>query len=229
MRKVLIAFIFIVSLILLVYKILTFQVKSIDCISQFYRCDELVLKDIESVNKDNIIKVEKNINNKMSSNPIVKNFVLRLKMDGRLSVRIQERVARYCVRVNDTSYYADIKGMVIKSDSQLKTECVNNSKSVYNLKDNLTKEDLFSQRIYYKLRNIGNLGLTYFENGYFVIEYNGTVKLQFPLEGDEELLAGKVYYTVSQFARIEENIKKNGGTEVLELDFRYNNPVVRYI
>ena len=211
-----------------IYKFLSFRVTSVECISQFGNCDAMILKDIDMVNLDNMVKTQNNLKSLLNKNLLVESYVVKPKFDGGMTVEVRERESKYCVMVNGTTYYADLMGLIIKSGKDADDGCLANSNTIYKVGDSLISEDLFAQKLYYELRSINGLGRSYYDGNIYVIDYHNDVKLIFPVEGDAELLAGKVYYSLSQFATIEDNIIKNGGTKVTEIDFRYNNPIVRY-
>jgi len=229
MRKLIYFALILIIIFFIFYKLSEFKISGIECKSQYYRCSDAILSDLDLNLSNNPLEIEKEIKSKLSENPLVKRYSLSLKLNGEIMVKVEERSKKYCVRSNDKTFNADSSGIIIEITAVPDQKCLNENDISYVLKDRLNAKDLFSQGLYYKLRNIKDVGSSYFEGNNLVIEYKGAVKLIFPLEGDPVLLSGKVYYTVSQFDTIEENIIKNGGSKITELDFRYNNPVVRYI
>ena len=61
------------------------------------------------------------------------------------------------------------------------------------------------------------------------VQFRDGVKMFFLYNTDLELSAGKAYYIASQFDIIKEYIINKGYTSVSEVDFRFNNPIIRAI
>jgi hypothetical protein len=181
------------------------------------------------IDKSNLVKTRGDLVVLLRKEATVKNFSFQYQLDGKLILHINERESKYCISNNVNSYFADELGKVIKIVKGAGLDCIQNIKSVYKIKDSLNNEDLLSEKIFYKLRSLSTIKSGFIEEKKFVIEYKDGIKLIFPLEGQTDALIGKAYYTISQFGKINQYIIENGFGGISEVDFRYNNPVIRYI
>ena len=214
---------------LCVIAIYSIKVHEIVCISQFYSCNDNLRKNIDLIDKSNLVKTRGDLVVLLRKEATVKNFSFQYQLDGKLILHINERESKYCISNNVNSYFADELGIVIKIVKGAGLDCIQNIKSVYKIKDSLNNEDLLSEKIFYKLRSLSTIKSGFIEEKKFVIEYKDGIKLIFPLEGQTDALIGKAYYTISQFGKINQYIIENGFGGISEVDFRYNNPVIRYI
>ena len=212
-----------------VIAIYSIKVNDVVCVSQFYTCNEGLQNDINSIKKGSLINTRGNLIRLLKNEVIVKNFSFQYQLDGKLILHIDEREFKYCITNKQNSYYADELGTVIKSVSGIGVNCIQNTSSVYKIKDYLNSKDLLSEQIFNRLRSIKTLESGIIDENKFVIEYEDGIKLIFPLEGQSDVLIGKAYYTISQFGKINEYIIGNGSSGITEVDFRYNNPIIRYI
>jgi hypothetical protein len=229
MRKYTVLNFFLILIIIGLIAIGFIKVKEVICVSQFYACNESLRNKIDSINKGSLIQTRRNLIGLLKDEASVKSFSFQYQLDGKLILHINEREVKYCITNNGSSYYADELGKVIKIDNAIGVNCVQNTKSKYKIKDSLNNEDLISEQIYYRLRSLDTVQSGFIEDKKFVIEYRDGIKLIFPLEGQANVLIGRAYYTISQFGKINEYIIGNGFGGITEVDFRYNNPVIRYI
>lgn len=212
-----------------IYGVISFQIKAIDCVSQFTKCNDNISSALINVEKGNIITTRRNIVKVISQNPLIKKYWVQLNLNGKYIVMVEERVPKYCVESNAGKYVTDSEGLVIKINDNGNIRCIQSVEDEYKLGDRLSVRDYFNETLLYKIRNIADIGYAYLEQNNLVVEYKGNIKLIFPKEGDADLLAGKAYYTVSQFDNIEEYIIEIGNYSISEIDFRFNDPVVKFI
>lgn len=229
MRKAFIFLFLFFVLFLALYYFRISKITSISCVSQFTKCNENTLSLIGSIQKTSIYQTNVNLKKMLSQDPLVKKYSLQLKLNGKYNILIEERVPKYCLKNISEIYYFDADGMVIKTGGSDNIKCIDFTGASYRLRDTLNSKDAFTQSVFYKIRNISELGRAYVENNNLIVEYRGKTKLIFPTEGDSDILAGKAYYTVSQFDKIEKYIIDIGNVSVSEIDFRYKNPIVRFI
>jgi len=224
---IIILFSFITTLgVIAIYSV---KVHEIVCISQFYACNESIRNDIDSVSKDSMIKTRGALIGLLRNEAIVKNFSFQYQLDGKLILHVNEREPKYCITNKVNSYYADELGVVIEIVNGMEVNCIQNINTTYKMKDSLNNNDLLSAQIFYKIRRLSTVESGLIEEKNFVIEYKDRIKLIFPLEGQPDVLIGKAYYTISQFGKINQYITENGFGGITEVDFRYNNPIIRYL
>jgi hypothetical protein len=219
--------VFVVLVVVFCFKVS--KISSIECVSQFTKCNGNTLASIEKVEKSSIVATKINLKKALSDDPLVKKYSLQLKLNGKYIVLIEERIPKYCLKSNNENYFFDSDSVLIKINGGENIKCIEESGISYKLRDRLNNKDSFLQNVFYNMRNISDLGRAYVENENLIVEYKGKTKLIFPTEGDAEVLAGKAYYTVSQFDKIEKYIIDIGNLSVSEIDFRYKDPVVRFI
>ncbi len=207
----------------------SYNIVSIECISQFTKCNSDILYSIDKIEKDGIFTTRNNIKNVLNGNPLIKKYSFQLKLNGKYVLHIEERIPKYCIKSSENTYLTDPEGLIIKIGDSGGIKCISESNSDYKSGDKLTKKDLFLQKVLYDIRNINGIGDAYISDNNLIVEYKGKIKLIFPSEGDPRSLAGKVYFTVSQFDKIEKYIIENGNVSVSEVDFRFNDPIVRFI
>lgn len=206
-----------------------FRIKSIECKSQYSVCNSDLRTKLTSLKIGNIPSSKKELTGFLKNEPVVKKYSLQLKLDGTYLVHVEERTIKYCISGQRGTFYSDVEGIVIKVSDVIDDKCIINNQSEYNLGDKFSDKDMFAQNVYYCLRNVTDKGEAFIENDILTVEYKGNIKLIFPLEGDSRLLAGKTYYIVSQFDMIKEYIIGKGYKGVSEMDFRFNDPIVRII
>ena len=206
-----------------------FRIRSIECESQYSVCNSDLRSKLNSLKVGNISSSKKEIIRFLKNEPVVKKYSIQLKLNGTCLVHIEERTIKYCVSGNGNTFYSDVEGIVIKKSNAIDEKCIVNSQSEYNLGDKLTDNDMFAQQIFSLLRNVSDKGKAIINNGILTVEYKANIKLIFPLEGDSRLLAGKTYYIMSQFDIIKEYIIGKGYKDLSEIDFRFNDPIVRII
>ncbi len=211
------------------YAVAHFRIGSIECVSQFTKCNNNILSIIDKVEKGNVLVTRKRLIKAISNNPYIKKYSIQLKLNGRYIVFIEERIPKYCIRGTDKNYFSDSEGLIIKIEEGGEGTCVKETGVDYQLGNRLSERDFFIQDIFYKIRNIIGIGEARVNENNLTVEYKGKIKLIFPTEGDAVSLAGKAYYTVSQFDKIEEYIIGVGNISISEVDFRFNDPIVRFI
>ena len=207
----------------------SFKIVSLDCVSQFTKCNSDVLASLDRVEKDGMFLTRTNINKVLMNNPLIKKYSIQLKLNGKYIIYVEERIPRYCVKSSDSAYLSDSEGLIIKIGDSGSIRCIEKSDSDYELGDKLKDNDFFIQKILYNIRNIDGIDDSYVTDSNLIVEYKGNIKLIFPSEGDADTLAGKAYYTISQFDKIEEYIIEIGKISVSEVDFRFNDPVIKFI
>lgn len=207
-----------------------FKINSVICQSQFSKCNPDLQKRLDSVPKRNLKKTRKDLLSLLKNDPTIEKYKMQLDLRGSYIIKVQEREAKYCLKKGDINYYSDLSGFIFKSDSVNSTRCIHAENFDRGVGNYFTDNEISALKIIYKLRNISEITEAVLQNDIFTVEYKGNIKLIFSLDKvDEDLIAGKVYYIASQFDIIKEYIIKNGYDEVYEIDFRYNNPVVRLI
>ena len=85
------------------------------------------------------------------------------------------------------------------------------------------------QNILTSIRNFSPFAKAVLEENQFIVEVDGKTKLLFPLEGNSDLISAKAYYVLSKYPVILDNGKKSGFDRIEAIDFRFKNPVIRYI
>jgi hypothetical protein len=229
MRRIISLFIF-TSFVLLTWHIIrNYRINSIACVSQFTKCNSDILSSIDKIKKEDVFTTRKNINRVLKDNPLVKIYSLQLKINGKYIIHIEERIPKYCIKGAENNYYSDSDGLIIKIDKDGTIKCVEENNVIYHLGNKLNQKDFFILKVFFNIRNIVGLENAYIGNDNLIVEYKGKIKLIFPMEGDPKSLAGKAYYTASQFDKIEEYIIGMGNILVSEVDFRFINPIVRFI
>lgn len=222
-------FLLIIFLISLVGFFNFYKINSVECVSQHKICDSRLNDDIRSINNFGILATRKKLVKIMENNPIVKKYSLQLQLNGKYLVKIEERESKYCLKSGEKIYYADLDGKILKIDTAGDDNCIKKNTANYTEGNTMDQNDIFSVRVYDIVKNIDGVGMASVDNNNLIVEYEGNIKLLFPLVDKTKLLAGKAYYIISQFDKIEKYIIENGYSTVSEVDFRFTNPIVRYI
>ena len=205
------------------------KIKKIECVSQYTKCSSDLGVGLDKIRKDKIFSTQNEIRNYLSVESLVKKYSIQFMLDGTFIVRIQERNAKYCLSSGDKSYYTDEEAVVIKIDSAKKTNCVSEEGVDYQKGDRLEYKELQFQKLFYELRDLPGIGEAKIEGDAMKVQFRDGVKMFFLYNTDLELSAGKAYYIASQFDIIKEYIINKGYTSVSEVDFRFNNPIIRAI
>lgn len=229
MHRVVVAFTAGIIIFAILYAINSYKIADVDCVSQFTKCNENILNSLNKVEKGNVIVTRRNIVKAISQNPLIKKYSVQLNLNGKYIVMVEERVPKYCVEGEEEKYISDSEGLIIKINDSGSIMCIDSVEEKYKLGDRLSVRDYFNETLLYKMRDISGIGNIYLEQNNLVVEYKGSIKLLFPKEGDTDVLAGKAYYTVSQFDKIEKYIIEIGNYSISEIDFRFNDPVVKFI
>ncbi len=213
-------------IIVIVLSGLFFRIKSVECSSDKKECSREISESLMQISGKNGILSAVIINNILKNNPLIKDYSVRVSLAGVVDIQVTEKTPRNCLSVGGMSYFIDEDGVIIKKGEDSSGCITKTNGSDYKVKDFVSSSDNFCLSLDYKLRNLKTHRNSRIENGIFVIDYEDGIKLIFPLEGNAELIAGRVYYTLSQFDRIN---KELSGKRITEADFRFKEPIIRYL
>lgn len=213
----------------IIFVLFTFiKIKKVECKSQFSKCSSVIINDLAHIYDQNIIKTYREVKNTMDDHILINSYYIHFSLNGDLIVYVNERVPKYCLNGANRTYYFGDDLLVLKISDGQGEKCVNNPNSSYKVGDHLGKNDKFAHSLFLRLANLSHIGSFKYEPDYLMVEYYEGIKLLFPLEGNSEILAARVYYVVTQFDKIKRGLSEDGISEISEIDFRYDGPVLRY-
>lgn len=215
-------------IIVLIYFIYTkINVSNIDCVSQFTKCSPQLANGLSSIKKGRILDTSKQITKFLNNEPLVKKYSIQFKLDGSFVAHVQERAVKFCLTNGEKSFFTDDEAIIIKTEAGSKDGCLSENGVDYKLGDKLEYKEQQFQELYYDLRDITGIGQARIDGDTLNVKYKNDTSFLFSTDFDVKLSAGKAYYIASQFDIIKEYIINKGFTNAAEIDFRYNNPVIR--
>ena len=204
------------------------KIKKVECKSQFSKCSPVIINDLAYIHDQNIVKTYREVKNTIDDHILINSYYIHFDLNRSLIVYVNERAPKYCLNGENKTYYFDDNLIVLKISEESGEKCVNDPISSYEVGDHLGKNDEFAHSLFLRLANLSHIGNIKYETDYLTVEYYEGIKLLFPLEGNSEILAARVYYVVTQFDKIKRGLLEDDISEISEIDFRYDGPVLRY-
>ena len=103
-----------------------FQIRDIECKSQFNKCNSELLAKLNQIEKGNLVKTKKELVTYLSKEAMVKKYSVHLRLDGKMQIYVEERVPIYCLRSGEHNYYADESGVVVRDGINTDIGCIDN-------------------------------------------------------------------------------------------------------
>lgn len=208
-RKFNYGFVLLLFLLLLIFFLPTrlIKIESIECQSQYDKCPESVLTQLEQVKHGSINKTKKEIANALNDNNLILDYSTQYAFPNKLVVNILLRKARFSIYDKETNKYFMLDGdgtILFTSDNTVLPTVIQNGQKV-----NLTA-----------LRLIEGVYLMYqvtkgeVVNDSLVVELPSGKSVIFPLEGDTEVLLGSLRLIYSSYPD-------------RDIDLRFNDAVLR--
>lgn len=216
-------------LIVTVFVRFLFKIVAIECISQKGECSEKYRKDIESVKNLDLISAKNKVDEILSANTVVKKYSLQLQLNAKYLVRVEERMPKYCLFNGNEYIVSDEDGLIIGIESLFSDKCLINDNASYSYGNKLSNDDLQAIKIFDLLKKYADIESARIESDNLEVFYRKGVRIIIPIDSNTKLLTGKAYYIISRFDKIEQYLGKSDLGVISEIDFRYKNPIIRYI
>jgi hypothetical protein len=199
------------------------SIRKIDCISQYGSCNSSINDSIAMVKKGNLGSTNRNLKNSLSHNIFVKEYRLHFSLPDKLILNVIERNPSYALTDSSSQKYLllDKSGLVLSevNITSLPTLLIDNN----NLKpgDRVVQDQLFALNIIQSIYTSYKPKSAKIENNSLLVELEDNLKIIFPLEGDNDLLVGSMFFILSKLQKGEPGV---GNIAVLNLT--YKNPVL---
>lgn len=202
-----------------------FDIKSIDCKSQFGPCDQKEEEKLNVFLDKNLFTVgKKDVNQALAGNFMNKAVNIQRVFPNRLVVNIKKRKALVAIKIkgwDEGMFLLDKEGVVVDfvKSSGLPSVILNNGDGLIVGKKSEPNLDQVVKILYTAYKAEG-IKIAQLEDGKLSLITKEGVEAIFPLDGDFQVLVGALQLILSR-SRIDGKLPKT-------IDLRYSNPVLRY-
>lgn len=226
MRKILITVVlcFLVMSVILTPRFI--KVKSITCSSQYGPCHAQLKNDLDNVGEMPYRKVQNAVRKILAANPQVEKYSLHFQLPSTLEINVIEKKAdiAFVKEGNEKYEIVDTAGNVLgeATETQLPKIVVRDT-------DLTNDQKKFTAGLLKELFRLYSTKLGHIENGGMVVETSVGPQVIFPLDGDIDLLLGKMQFVLSWLNSqgAGSTIEGLSGNRVKVIDLRFKNPVLR--
>ena len=204
------------------------KVRKIECSSQYGECKHEFLKKLEDLEGGNLISVKRDLKKEIGSDVSIGDFDLRFNLPDNVEVSIIEKKPKYALFNPDQKRYMNISedGYIISFSENSELPIVTADKVFPEIGSSVAGKYKFSLDLLYDLFLTFQVKEGTFSGDSLVIEIPGNLRVIFPIEGDREALVGSFVLLYSEYQN-EGNTGKSVMSDIVEIDLRYKNPVLK--
>lgn len=225
-------FFLVLSLIfLLFYIVLNIKIRNIICENQFQSCSKSIFEKINSQRHKNIFSTKRQIGSVLKKDYLVESFFMKYVPPSTIRIKIIEREAEYSIKDEESEkiFLIDKNGIVLNEAIETSLPMMIVKDRDFQQGENIGKEMVFCLDILSSMTGYVDVAGSRFLDDRFTVELEGGTKLLFPLEGNQKLVNAKAFYVLTKTNLILDSGKNLGFGKIDEIDFRFKNPIIRYI
>ena len=205
------------------------NISQIECKSQFGKCNKALEEKLVKTIQDDMYSVKSSINIILGDDVTIEAFTIKFQLPDKLIVDVLEQKGLFALKSikQDVYYLIDKNGVVVSIQENSNLPTVEVEEVIYNVGDTINNNHKFA------LDLILDLFYTYKiskgeveENSLYIVLENGDLVI-FPLEGDSKVLLGSLSLIISRLKDEVKDSKIEIADQIIEIDLRYNNPVVK--
>lgn len=224
MRKILIYLLLFllvfVAVIFIVPRLILIQ--TVNCKSQYGPCSNFLQSKIESIERGNLFKTKKILEDLLTKEAIIVKYSIRYAFPKTLEIGVIERKPIVVIMTQDSSNYflVDREGKIFGTVSETILPRLNIKSTTGSLElgKDLSKETTFSCLLLRELSNIYGVKVAALERDSFTVSLPDGPIVIFPTQGDISYLLGSLTIVLSGL---------NSDQRDSRIDLRYKNPVIR--
>ncbi len=219
-------------LVIILFILINFLIKinKVLCKSDGKECRREITKDLEGLKGKSYFLAKARTKDVFKNNLWVKDFKISFSFPDRLVIDLKEQIPFYSVRImNDERFFLVSKeGVVLSFVDQTTLPVVDVLDMNLNLGDKIDDRVFFALNLTYLVSKAYRFEKAQLNNNFLLIELKHGPRVIFPLEGDREYLVGALVLVNNQLNKDSLNFKI-GNKSLVEIDLRFENPVIRKI
>jgi cell division septal protein FtsQ len=199
------------------------SIRKIDCISQYGSCNSSLNDSISKVKKGNMIDTDNNLKNVLENNIFVKEYRMRYSFPDKLILNVIERNPSYALTDSSFQKYLllDKSGLILNEVDMTSLPTIIVDEIRLKPGDRVEKNQLFALNIIQSIYTTYKPKSAKIENNSLLVELEDNLKIIFPLEGENDLLVGSMFFILSKLKKDEAGVGN-----IAVIDLTYKSPVL---
>jgi cell division septal protein FtsQ len=221
-------FITLFLLTLIIYFLFNFKTRKVLCKSQFGYCNEVVAGLLIPYENKSLFVSYINLSKALEKNILVDDFTIQVQFPGNLLVGVVENTPLYSLCSEDCTKYflVDKNGVIISSSNTKFLPVVKFDNQSFVVGQSLDDKVIKALRIAKGVLKYLEVSNFYSDKESLFVDFATGLQVIFPLDGDEKVLLGSMYYILGELNRGGENSIIDNISLVKTIDLRYKNPVI---
>jgi len=216
------SYLFIATLVVLIFLIPFFIKVKVECKSQFGECPTEVNSKLQTLNSKSLFSANRNARKELKEDFLVSNFSVQFKLPNLMLINIITKKPDFALKDSSTGKIGliDQKGVILALADSSNLPTVIGTEPIKNVGELINSRDLFALNLISGVNEMYQVLYGTITNDTLVVDIPPGVRVIFPLEGDFEVLLGSLRLI---YAKITASYL---GT-YSQIDMRYKNPVLR--
>lgn len=193
-----------------------------DCESQFGRCSDDIVQNLNSLNGKSLFIAKRKANSFLKNNLLIFDFSIHFNLPNLLKVNLILKKPSFALKdpSSNTFYLIDKDGMIIALTQSAALPTVISLSDFKKVGEKVDENILFALNIISGVNDIYQINVGKIENDSLLVDMASGIRVIFPLEGDYKVLLGSLRLIYTKITTDYSGIYS-------QIDMRYKNPVLR--
>jgi hypothetical protein len=209
------------------------KIKEIRCRDQYGNCNETLTEKLDVLQGTGLTYTKDKVKEIMTNDKAVEKYTQRFLLPGIIDISLISRKP-FCLVAENSSeekfVLIDSAGVDFGYSSTVSVPPITVNGTYSGLEESEKNKILFGCRILKGIYNQAQIKKALYNQNQLIIDFDGDIKVIFPVEGDAKKLSGSINLILSRFINGKEgddstNLDLKGKT----IDMRFANPVISKI